>query len=217
MLKAVIFDMDGVLVHSEPIHKIVEKELYEGYGISMTEKEHHSYTGTTQEYFWRSLKEKYGLKQSVEELVKENQKKYLDYIGMEGKLAPLPGVVGLLEDLMENGYELAVATSARRSIMGPVLKRFDFEKFFNVRVCADDVVRGKPDPEIFLKAAEGLGVAASECVVFEDAYYGIQAAKAAGMKVVAYTNFGTNIQDVSEADLVIDDYGDVSVERLRGL
>lgn len=217
MLQAVIFDMDGTLVDSEPTHKLIERELFDELGITVSEEEHESYTGTTLQSFWRSLKERHGIAKPVDELIAKNKQKYLQYIRETKGLSPTPGVIELLQRFQESGIPLALATSASREVKDNILKAFELEKFFPIQKCADDVLNGKPNPEIFLKAAEGLNIGPHRCIVFEDADNGIRAAKGAGMKAVGYTNGGRNAQNLDRADLVIDRFDQVDIDALESL
>ena len=217
MLQAVIFDMDGTLVDSEPVHKLIETELFADLGIEVSEEEHASYTGTTLRSFWRSIKEQHGIADSVDDLVARNKQKYFEYLRMSKGLAPTPGVIDLLNRFQLEGIPLAIATSASREVMDNILKTFELEKYFPVRKCADDILHSKPDPEIFLKAAEGLNVGPHRCVVFEDAVRGVQAAKSAGMKCVGYTNGGKNTQNLEGADMLVEHFEDVSIDDLEKL
>ena len=118
------------------------------------------------------------------------------------EIAPLPGVVEWLHRLREDGVPCAVASSTQRLNIDAVLDRIELRQAFREIVSAEDVVHGKPNPEVFLKAAERLGMAANRAVGFEDAYVGIEAGHAAGMKVVAVTTTHSAAQ-LSTADLVV--------------
>lgn len=209
--------MDGTLVDSEPIHKLIERQLFEELGIEVTEEEHASYTGTTSEFFWGSIKERHCVEKPLDELVVRNRQKYLHYVRMTKGLAPTPGVIDLLGDFQQRGISLGLATSASRGVMENILRAFELEKYFAVRKCSEDVLHGKPDPEIFLKVAEGLNVDPHGCVVFEDSTNGIAGAKAAGMKCIGYSQQGKNPQDMSGADQIVDCYTRLSVEDVRCL
>lgn len=217
MLQAVIFDMDGTLVDSEPTHKLVEREIFDELGIVVSEEEHESYVGSTSYDFWRMIKERHGVSDSLEDMIARERQRYLGYVRDSKGLSPTPGVVALLQQFQEQGISLGLATSASRQSMEMILKTFELEKFFGVRFCGDDVLNGKPNPEIFLKTAEGLNVGPHRCLVFEDAENGLRAAKNAGMKCVGYTNGGRNVQNLERADKVIDQFGEISLDELEAL
>ncbi len=180
--KAVIFDMDGVIVDNSEYHYraweiFCEKE---GYTYSR-EGARYWFGGTNQDILEKVYKRKVDREEAREKgAIKE--KLYRDLIAPE--LRPVPGIRNLLNNLREAGVSLAVATSAPGENVDFILDRLDLRSFFDHIVDADGVKRGKPDPEIYLKAADILKVHPQNCLVFEDAVHGIQAAREAGMQVV---------------------------------
>jgi beta-phosphoglucomutase family hydrolase len=214
MLKAIIFDMDGVLIDSEPGHKEVEKTLFKNLGIEVPDEEHNQYIGTTSYYMWEKIKSKYNLGQEIEALVSENRSSYLSYLTSCETIEPIYGVKELIKSIHENNIELAVASSSPINVIETIIKLFKLEKYFDVLVTGDDVLKSKPFPDIFLLAAEKLGVKPEDCVVFEDSTHGVIAAKKAGMKCVGYKNLHSGNQDLTPSDLIIDNYDDIKVEDL---
>lgn len=215
MLKAVIFDMDGVIVDSDWIVNDIEKGIFKDLGIEVSDEDQLSWVGTTAERFWSEIKDQFGLKQSVDELIDLSRTKIFKHFEV-CPLAPMEGVVEFLDELKEHNIKFAVASSASSMRVGLILKRLELEDLFSIRVTAQDVVNGKPDPEVFLKAAGKLSVEPSEAVVIEDAKNGVQAAQVAGMKCVGF-NAVPGRQDLSAADLIVSGFGDLSYEKLLQL
>lgn len=214
MIKAIIFDMDGVLIDSEPGHKKVEQEFFKSLGIEVSDEEHNKYIGATSYYMMEDIKRKYNLKQKIENLVTENRSSYLSYLNSLEKVEPIHGVKELIKSIYEKNIKLAVASSSPINVIETIIKLFEIEQYLDIIVTGDYVLRSKPFPDIFLLAAEKLGVKPCECIVFEDSKNGVLAAKRAGMKCVGYKNPHSGNQDLSSSDLTIDNFDDIRYEKL---
>ncbi len=217
MLKAVIFDMDGTLVDTEPVYFLAAGDVFEELGFTLTPEEYAQFTGTSLASMWSFLRQKFQITLDLDLMIDETKKGYLKKIREEKGLLPMPGVVPLIQSLKEKGLPLAVGTSTNRDLMQVTLDLFGLSQYFPVKVSADDVGRGKPSPDIFLRAAELAGVTPQDCLVFEDSFHGSLAAKRAEMKCVGYTQNGKNPQDLSHVDMEIADYSHVTFEQLTGL
>jgi len=204
MLKAVIFDLDGVIIDSEPIHLMLERELFDQMGLPVSQAEHLSYMGTTSGALWADLRDKYGLEQTAEELSELTRRRYLDYLSRQESIRPIPGAAELVRELSGRGVRLAVASSAQRRAIEITLLGVELKEYFPVIVSGDEVPRSKPFPDIFLAAAERLRVPAAESLVIEDSRNGVAAAKAAGMACLGFQSGNSGYQDLSRADAVTD-------------
>jgi len=204
MIKAAIFDMDGVIVDSEPMHIEAEKRILLKYGVEISADELRTYTGTTAESEFADLIRKYGLKTTVDRLFREKEAVLFDLL--EGRTEPTKGVIKLIKSQKQHGLKLAIASSGHRKLVHYFLRKLKIVSLFDSIVCAEDITRSKPDPEIFLKAAKNLSLDPAECVVIEDSTLGVTAAKSAGMKCIAFRNPNSGNQDLSKADLIIDDF-----------
>lgn len=201
-MEAVIFDMDGVIIDSEPVHFRLETELFSELGLTLSREEHESFLGTSSHGMFCILKERYGLKASVEDLVDEERRRYLGILE-SGEMPVIPGIPELVEELADRGCSIAVASSAPHEQIDRVMERSGLAGHFEVRISGDDVPRSKPDPAIFLKAAEELGVSPFGCWVLEDSANGIRAGGEAGMNVIAYRAPQAPVQDFSGADFIV--------------
>ena len=215
MLKAVIFDMDGVIIDSEPTHMKLENETYKKLGIEVSEEEHLSFVGSTSHYMWGALKNKYKLNQTLKELIEYEESKYFEHLNSDQcEITLIEGVKELIKDLHENGVILAIASSSPLNVIEAVVKRFQIEEYFEVFVTGDYVKKSKPEPDIFLYASEKLGVSPEDCLVIEDSHNGVRAAKKAGMKCVGINSDPEGRQDISIANLVINSFKEISYIKL---
>ena len=217
MIKAVIFDMDGVIIDSEPVHLKLEQELFKELGLNIGEEEHITFVGSTSHYMWDNVRTKFNLSNTLEELVNKDRNKYLDYLNSSENLKPIQGIPELIKNLYKKDLSLAVASSSPINIIQIVVNNLKIDKYFKEIVSGDFVEKSKPNPDIFLYAAKNLGVDPKECVVIEDSSNGLKAAKNAGMKCVGYLNEGSGSQDLSSADLIIDSFNDIDFHKITQL
>ncbi len=203
MIKAFIFDMDGVIIDSEPMHLEIDKMVMKDFGIKIPDEELNVFVGVTNIQMWSELRASHKLKASVEELL-EKQNEYKKQMFGRGDLSPINGITELIEDLKDKGIKIGLASSSSKEFIELVLRNLNIYDEFNIIVGGGDVSNSKPAPDIFLKAAEFLKVAPEECMVLEDSSHGVKAAKTAGMKCIAFKNPNSGEQDLSLADLAVD-------------
>lgn len=213
-LKAVIFDMDGVIIDSEPLHIKIERELLEEFGGKITDEEHDEFIGTTDYHMWSTLKDRFNLEPSVDEMIKIKKRRFVKNID---KVELVEGFYDLMLELYNENYLLALASSNNRKTVDLILDMFDLDKYIKYSISGEEVEKGKPNPEIFLKVAKKLDVSPQDCLVIEDAFAGVAAAKAAGMKCIGFKNPNSGNQDLSKADIVIEDFKQINLEDIREL
>lgn len=217
MLKGVLFDMDGVLVNNLEIHRQAFAEFFRRYGVERTFDELSRVFGKGNDDIMGELMpadvvERVGIRQLGYEKEAIYREIYAPII------TPQPGLLTFLAECEREGLRSAVGSSGYKANVDFVLDKCNIRRYFEATVAGDEVTRCKPDPEIYLTAAAKLGLAPCECVVFEDAEAGIEAAKRAGMKVVALaTTFDREFLATTDADMIIGDFRDISVEQLRTL
>lgn len=201
LFDAVIFDMDGVLIDSEPLHQRVEQQIFRESGLSLSAREHARVLGMSSPNMWDLVRREYGLARSREELLRREEELYRECLEREG--VPLvPGVLALLEFLEDRGVPRALASSAPMEQIEYALTRTPLGRFFSVTLSGATLPRSKPDPEIFLLAARGLGCAPQVCLVVEDAPAGVAAARGAGMSCIAFANPNSGQVDLGAADRI---------------
>lgn len=182
-MKAVIFDLDGVLVDSEPAHVRGLSAVLAGHGHELTPEIYASLLGVAPYETWDRLAEQLALTGDPQEFLR----RYVASVeeALRTPLAPKPGVVDLIERLRRARVRLAVASMGAASWVIATLEGLGLDGAFDAVVTSDDVRRGKPHPDVFLMAAERLNVAPADCLVIEDAPRGIEAARRAGMRALA--------------------------------
>ncbi len=209
MIQAVIFDMDGVLVDSEVYHFAAGKLIFEKLGITITEEEVHSFVGLAMDKMWERIKKQFSLPQPVKQLVKEDTIFRINYFKSLGRIPPIKGVRELITGIKKEGLKTAVASSSHPDLIKTVLQASDLLEFFPVYLSGFQVKNGKPGPDIFLKTAKMLNTKPGQCIVIEDSYNGVTAAKRAGMKCVGYQNPSSGNQDLFAADIVIKSFDEI--------
>ncbi|CAM3443789.1 HAD family hydrolase [Escherichia coli] len=185
MFSAVIFDMDGVLVDSEPVWREVECEYYlRNYGLSLQREDFDPFTGMPVTIFLRKLHQRHAL---PEDNLRQVHDTIVEEVARRIRLkpAPLPGVYELLNHLHQHNIPLAVASSSPQRQIDNVLSTLNMRHYFSAVISAEGLAHGKPHPEIFLTAALMTGQEPEFCLVIEDSLNGVVAAKAAGMHVIA--------------------------------
>ncbi len=213
-VQAVIFDMDGVLLDSEPLHhQAANAVLLEDDRQALSLPEYTRYLGTTDEDMWRDLRTKRGLERPHEHYLARFDAHILAAYRQHASAAP--GAIDLLDWLSARGLPLAVASSSRAQWVETCLETIGARRYFDAVVGGDMVVRGKPDPAIFLLAARKLGARPARCVVFEDSPAGVAAARRAGMHTVAVGTAYTPPGLVQGAHLRVNSLAEVS-QALRG-
>ena len=205
--KAVIFDMDGVIFDTEKVYLDIWIEVFEKYGYKMTKELYVNVMGTGRKNVIKTFLENFGDDLPIEKMYEEKDNQ-LFYI-IENQGIPLKeGVKELFSMLKEKNYKIALATSAKRERVEKQIKDKWLKESFDAIVCGDDVEKGKPSPDIFLKAAKKIDVEPENCFVVEDSPAGIKAAFSGGMK-------GIHVEDLNAADEDILKYCEKNFKNLQ--
>ncbi|MBA9074052.1 HAD superfamily hydrolase (TIGR01509 family) [Flavobacterium gossypii] len=217
MVKTVIFDMDGVLVDTEPVHYDVSLLQFKDLDIEVPDEMYHTFTGNSNKMIYQKIKDRFQLTHEVEDLIVAKNKLFLEAFDNKEDLHLMPGVKDLIIDLYENGVQLIVASSSEMAIINKVFERFGLNPYFTHKVSGEDFPESKPNPAIFLKAASYSKAPINECIVIEDSTNGITAAKAAGIFCIAYKGKTAVGQDQSKADMIVTDFSDLSFEKIKNI
>ena len=205
--KAVIFDMDGVIFDTEKVYLDIWTEVFEKYGYKMTKELYVTVMGTGRKNVIKTFLENFGDDLPIEKMYEEKDNQLFYRIENQG--IPLKeGVKELFSMLKEKDYKIALATSAKRERVEKQIKDKWLKESFDAIVCGDDVEKGKPSPDIFLKAAKKIDVEPENCFVVEDSPAGIKAAFSGGMK-------GIHVEDLKAADEDILKYCEKNFKNLQ--
>ena len=211
--QAIIFDMDGVIVDSEPLHERAFREVLQEIGYGQSHGiDFPAYYGMSDLVVWRDFMARHRPPQSLEELLARKEEKFTALLQREEPL--FDGLPELLEKVSAR-YSLALASGSRHPTINVVLDLRGLRRLFRVVVSSEDIAHGKPAPDIFLRAAELLNVAAKDCCVIEDSAAGVEAGLAAGMTVIAITN-SLSPEKLARATKVVSTYGEMESLLLRG-
>jgi len=198
--------MDGVLIDSEPLFMEINKEIFAELGLDFEKFDHSKIVGMSSPNMWSKIKSIYNLNHDVTNLI-EMEKSRVNNVFKSDKITkPMKDVTDLLEILKSKNYSLSVASSSAMKNIQLVLGKLDLLKYFTFIASGDDVTNSKPAPDIFLKVSEKLNVAVINCFVIEDSTNGVKAANAAGMHSIGFKNNNTNSQNITEADLIIQNF-----------
>jgi HAD superfamily hydrolase (TIGR01509 family) len=210
MLKAAIFDFDGVIINSESIHHQVEQEIFRSYGIELTREDYMEFAGVSELDTYKLIRQKYEVDFDPLIVLKEKINLFIKTIETYEQIPQPTGILNFIDNLYSNRMLLSIATSGTRDVAYYVLKKTELLDKFNFMLCGDNISKSKPSPEIFQKSLKISQVGANETIVIEDSGHGVEAAKKAGIKVVAYKNPDTGSQELKNADMIIDDFNQVN-------
>ena len=215
--KAVIFDMDGVLIDSEPVHYEIEKLIFDLLGIQVSDAIHRTYMGASNDFMYSDLKSRFNLSTSVQELIQFDDDYRSSYLINLKHVDINPGVLDLLTELKTAGIKLAVATSSSPEIASVLLNRCEIASFFDSVITTSVAGKSKPAPDVYLLAAHRLGVLPKDCIVFEDSPNGLSAAKNAGMYCIVIQNDNQFDNQLTLADYRISSFEELTVEKLGSI
>jgi beta-phosphoglucomutase family hydrolase len=210
---AIIFDMDGTLVATTEADFLAWQRIFKDAGRRLTFEGYFPLLGkksTDVVYHVLNLQGEEAEKALLRKM------KYFEEIIEEKGITLMPFAEKLLQQLVALPVPVGLATSSRKSKMQLVMEEVELLKYFDVLVSGEEVIHGKPDPEIFLLTAQKLGVDPSQCLVIEDAVSGVKAAKSAGMKCIAVTNTHP-ADDLVMADLVINDFSELTIQAISSV
>jgi len=203
-ISAVVFDLDGVLVDSEPLHFRAANRVLARFGKAIGETEYRRYIGLGELATWTDWRQRYAIQTSVTELLAAHTQARLQEIN--AGVPAIDAAADLVRRLHGEGVRLAIASSSTRAIIDALLAALKLDEMFAVRVSGEDpeVRYSKPAPDVYLATAVRLGAPPAACLAIEDSEPGVRAAKRAGMACVAVPNRWTADQDFSEADIVLE-------------
>ncbi|ABX41209.1 GNAT family N-acetyltransferase [Lachnoclostridium phytofermentans] len=216
MLKAILFDMDGVIIDSEPLHCKAFQKAMKLFGLDLSKEYCYQFIGNTDRYMVDVLVKDFNLPNTSEEVIRTKQE-VLNQLELEESYPAVPYVVDLIKNLSKHPIKLAIASSSPMEQIERTAIDLNLTSYFHDYVSGMDLKHSKPAPDIFLKAASLLGVSPDECLVIEDSYNGVTAAKAAGMTCVGYYNENSGNQDLSGADIIVEGFEEITFSFLNNV
>ncbi len=217
MIQTVIFDMDGVIVDTEPVHRYAYFQHFSELNIDVSEELFTSFTGNSTRNVFQRVNSIFNLNADVEELILRKRTIFNDTFDHKEDLELLEGVENLIKNLHENGVELILASSASKVTIDRVFRRFGLHPYFSNIVSGEDFPKSKPHPAIFEFAASLSKAPKENCIVIEDSTNGVLAAKAAGIYCVGYNSIHSKLQDLSKADKIVNHFNELDYNVIANL
>lgn len=205
-IKCVIFDMDGVIIDSEEIHKKAYYETFVSIGVDVSDDLYKTLTGSSTINAFQKLVAHFNLDLNPEELVLNKRKRYVNFFENDPTLHLVKGVENLIKHCYSKGLTLVLASSSAMVNIDRVFNRFNLNQYFTAKISGADLTASKPHPEIFEKAAILGNTAKENCIVIEDSDNGVKAANDAGIFVFGYRNPMAEDQTLKNANFIIDDF-----------
>jgi len=212
--KAVIWDMDGVIVDTAQYHLKGWQMVFRKRGANYTEEDFRRNTGKRSDSIIKNVLGEKIAQGEIIAITREKDETFRQLMGQN--IRPFPGVLKLITSLKEHGFKIAIASSAPMENIQLITQSLKIHNRFDAIISGWETTKGKPHPQIFLRAVEKLGVEAEDCIVIEDAISGVTASQRAGIRCIAVTNT-TPRKDLREADLVIDTLEEITVDDLERL
>lgn len=217
MIKTVIFDMDGVIIDSEPVHRYAYLQHFAELNLDISPEMYASFTGNSTKNIYERLKSEFNLLYDVTDLVHAKRSYFNDAFDNKEDLYLIDGVLALIQDLHKNGLQLVLASSSAKVTIQRIFNRFHLHDYFTHIVSGEDFPKSKPHPAIFEHAAKLSQTSVNNCVVIEDSTNGIMAAKAANIYCIGYDSFNSKLQDYSQADMVIKDFKEIDYRFVKNI
>ncbi|MGM0499925.1 MAG: HAD family hydrolase [Bacillota bacterium] len=221
MIKAVIFDMDGTIVDSEPIYDQVNEEIYKKYGFDLSQEDYDRHMGANMKDIWTDILNRHPVKEEfahykIEDFMEDHIHSSYQGLAEAEDLELMPGIKEWFDFFKEHGYKMIIASSSYAPVIEHVYQRFGLDQYMEGYVDGNSIENGKPAPDIFLKAAAELGVKPEKCLIIEDSENGVNGAYQAGAKVVGFNRAQDQSQDLSKADLIIEEYNQENLNKVLG-
>ncbi len=213
-VKAVIWDMDGIIADTSQYHHKGWQIVFRKRGTNYTEADFRRNTGKRSDTIIREVLGEKIPQNEITEIIQEKDETFRQLMGQKVRI--FPGVLKLIIALKEHGFKIAIASSAPMENIRLITQSLKIDNRFDAIISGWEVTKGKPDPQTFLLAAEKLRVEAEDCIVIEDAISGVTASKRAGMRCIAVTNT-TSREELREADLIIDTLEEITADDLERL
>lgn len=209
--KAMLFDMDGVLVDSQPIHFAAQRMTLERYGIEVSEETFLNYTGMTYRDFLQDMKREHNLDMNIDEALKQIEDDFITALD-KFDVKPIDGIIELLQALQNMNIPAAIASSSSPRLIETFVERLGIKQYFKAFISGVQVEKSKPAPDIYLAAANALKTLPTDCVVLEDSHNGIVAGHYAHCYCIGFKSPHSGNQDLSLANVIVDSIRDINLD-----
>jgi HAD superfamily hydrolase (TIGR01509 family) len=206
--------MDGVIVDTEPVHRYAYFQHFDELNIKVSDELFTSFTGSSTRNVFQNLKLMFNIEQEVEDLIQRKRTIFNDAFDSKADLELLDGVEKLIKEFHEKGMQLILASSASKVTIERVFGRFKLHDYFTHIVSGEDFPKSKPDPAIFVHAVSLSIAPKANCIIIEDSTNGVKAAKAAGIYCVGYNSIHSKLQDLTDADVIINHFDELNFEKV---
>ena len=217
MITTVIFDMDGVIVDTEPLHHYAFQQHFKLLNIDVSPELYASFTGNSTKNVYHKLKNEFQIDQQVDNLVLQKRDLFNEVFDNDTNLKLLEGVENLIIDLHQNNMQLILASSSANITINKIFTKFNLNQYFTHKISGEDFEFSKPHPAIFNHAVKLSTQSTQNCIVIEDSTNGIAAAKAANLFCVGYDSINSKLQNYSKADIVITDFNELNFDRVKNI
>ncbi len=214
-IEAVIFDMDGVIIDSEPLYFKIQEQLFNDLGFTVSKQEYDTFIGAGMQLMWEKLCSKHDLPFTIKQLIIMNNELIYNTFNNSDSLQAADDFISFLTYIKEKVIKTAVASSTSKKIINVILSKLGIIQEFDVVISSEEVLQGKPEPDIFLEAATMLNVDPKKCIVIEDSTNGVKAAAKAGMKCIGFSNKNSGEQDLSLANIVVENFTNIDLNKLN--
>lgn len=211
----IIWDMDGTIVDTIPIQMEAYKRSFDKFGLKISSEDYLKISSLGGREVFNQICSKYGFQINFNNWY--NIKNEIYYQLLEKGISVLPGFIELIKELKNYNFKQALATNSSKKSTEYILKKIGLFEYFDIILTGDDISTTKPNPEIFLKSAEKLGIEKNRCIIIEDSFAGLSAAKKAGMKCIAITAFKKTHENLNEADLIIQNLEELNLKIIQKL
>lgn len=212
-MKTLIFDMDGVIIDSEYTYLESKTEILHEAGHKKEISYQYQFMGTTYDFMWQTMKDELNLPESIDFYINEMNQKRAEMIKRDGVI-PIKGVQAFIKELYEAGFTLGVASSSPKREIELAMNELNIGQYMSALVSGEEVEHSKPEPDVFLKAAELLGVDPTECIAIEDTKNGSLSAHRAGMYVIGFANPDYPEQDLSVCNDKVSSFDQIDIQSL---
>lgn len=215
MIKTVIFDMDGVIIDSEPVHHSAFFEHFKELEISITDEYYQSLTGFSTKNVYEKLALDFNLKHRIEDLIQRKRTIFNHLFDTKEDLCLIEGALETIQGLHQEGLQLILASSSSKVTIDRVFRRFDLYHYFTHIVSGEDFLKSKPNPAIFLHAQELSKHKKEECIIIEDSTNGVRAAYDAGIFCVGFDSPNSKNQNLSLANIIINHFSELNLSQIH--